>query len=107
MQQDENVPIRNEWENASQTPAIFEKTVMVITKTFVCWVTGDIAERGHVVYISGECKMRAGERETKHVPSALLQKIRLKINIAAYWQEAGVLVALRLINPKPKVPHLK
>ena len=29
----ENVPIRNEWENASQTPAIFKKTVIVIAKT--------------------------------------------------------------------------
>ena len=44
--------------------------------------------------------MRAPERETKQVPSDLLQKFRLKINIAAYGRVAGVLVALRLLQPK-------
>ena len=97
----ENVPIRNEWENASQTPAIFEKTVIVIAKIFTCWVTGDIAECTHVVYISVECIMRAQERQTKQVPSALLQKFGLKINIAACGGDVGVLVALGLLNPKP------
>ena len=37
--------------------------------------------------------MRAAERETKQVLSALLQKLRLKINTAAYWGASGVLVA--------------
>ena len=44
--------------------------------------------------------MRAQEQETEQVASALLQKIRLKIYIAAYGGAAGVLVALRLLNPK-------
>ena len=38
--------------------------------------------------------MRAAERETEQVPSALFQKFRLKINIAAYGGVAGVSVAL-------------
>ena len=41
--------------------------------------------------------MRAPERETKHVPSALLQKFWLKINIAAYVEVAGRLIALGLV----------
>ena len=52
--------------------------------------------------------MRAAERETKQVPSAVLQKLRLKINIAAYCGVGGVLVALGLLeSKKPKVLHLK
>ena len=45
--------------------------------------------------------MRAPERETQQVPSAPLQKFRVKINIVAYWGVAGVLVALVL--PQLKV----
>ena len=44
--------------------------------------------------------MGAQEQETKQVPSALLQKFRLKINIVAYGGAAGMLVALGLLNPK-------
>ena len=44
--------------------------------------------------------MRAEKQETNQVPSALLQKFRLKINIAAYGDVAGLLVALGLLNPK-------
>ena len=44
--------------------------------------------------------MRTPERETKQVPSALLQKFRLKINIVAYGGVVGVLVALGLPHPK-------
>ena len=43
-----------------------------------------------------------GEQETKQVPSALLQKFRLKINIPVYVGIAGVLVALGLLQPKAK-----
>ena len=73
---------------------------MVIAKIFICWVTGDIAELADVIFISVKWKMRAQEQETEQVASALLQKIRLKIYIAAYGGAAGVLVALRLLNPK-------
>ena len=73
--------------------------MMVITKILVCRVTGGVAECGHVVYISRECKMRAPERETKQVPSALLQKFRLKINIAAYGRAASLLVTPGLPHP--------
>ena len=38
--------------------------------------------------------MRAPEQETKQVPSALIQKFRVKINIAAYGGVAGVLASL-------------
>ena len=55
----EYVPIRNEWENTSQTDAILEKTMIVITKILVCGVTGGVAECGHVIYISRQCEMRA------------------------------------------------
>ena len=41
--------------------------------------------------------MTAAEWETKQVLSALS---KLKINIAAYGGAAGVLVALRLLQPK-------
>ena len=58
-------------------------------KIFIYWVTGDIAELCDVFFVSVEWKMRAAERETKQVPSALLQKFRLKINIAAYRGIAG------------------
>ena len=34
--------------------------------------------------MSVECKIRVAEQETKQVLSALFQKFRLKINIAAY-----------------------
>ena len=44
--------------------------------------------------------MTAAERETKQVLSALLQKRRLKLNIAPYGGAAGVLVALGPIQPK-------
>ena len=50
--------------------------------------------------------MRAAERETKQVPSAL-QKFSLKINIAAYAGVAGVLLAPGLQQPKLQVLHLK
>ena len=96
----ENIPIRNEWENASQTAVISEKMAMIINKICMCWVTGDIEESGHVIFISLEWEMRAEKRETNQVPSVLLQKFRLKINIAAYGGAAWVLVALGLLNPK-------
>ena len=51
-----------------------------------------MAELSHVVFISGEWEMRVGMRETYQVPSALLQKFRLQINIAAYGEAAVVLV---------------
>ena len=51
--------------------------------------------------------MWAAERETQQVLSALLQKIRLKINIAANGEVAGVLVALGLQQPKLQVLHMK
>ena len=59
--------------NASQTPAIFERNVMVIGKIFIYWVTGYIAEE---------------------------KKVGLKMNIEAYGGVAGVLVALGLLQPK-------
>ena len=72
---------KNEWENASKTSLIVEKTVMVIAQIFVCWVRGDMAECTHVIFISLEWEMRAEKRETIQVQSALLQKCSLKINI--------------------------
>ena len=45
--------------------------------------------------------MRAPEllkKKKKQVPSAFLQKFRLKINIAAHGEAAGVLVALGLLQ---------
>ena len=39
-------------------------------------------------------------RETNQVPSALLHKFRLKMNIAAYGMAAWVLVAPGLPHPK-------
>ena len=44
--------------------------------------------------------MTVAERETKQVLSALLQKPRLKINIAVYRRAVGVLVTLGLLQPK-------
>ena len=44
--------------------------------------------------------MKADKRETNQVPSALLQKFSLKINIEDYEGAAQVLVALGLPNPK-------
>ena len=44
--------------------------------------------------------MKAAERKTKQVLSALLQKLRLKINIAPYGEIAWVLVAPGLPQPK-------
>ena len=100
-------PHKNEWENASQTPAIFKNNLMVITKS-IYWVIGDIAEICNVFFIYVEWKLRAPERETTQVPPALLQKFRLKINIAAYGGVAGVLVTLGLqqtkcVNPTPEI----
>ena len=56
-------------------------------------------------FISVEWRMRALEWGTEKLPSALLQKCRLKINIAAYGGAAGVLVDLGL--QQPEVLHLK
>ena len=44
--------------------------------------------------------MKAEKLETNQVPSALLQKCSLKINIAAYGGAAGLLVTLGFLNPK-------
>ena len=46
------------------------------------------------IYISLEWEMRAEKREINQIPSALLQKFSLKINIVAYGGAARVLVAL-------------
>ena len=43
--------------------------------------------------------MRAEKRETNQVPSALLQKFCLKINIAAYGGASGVLVQFLKLLP--------
>ena len=59
-----------------------------------------MAELGHVVFISLEWEMRAEMWEINQVPSAVLQKFSLKINIAAYEAAAGLLVTLGLLNPK-------
>lgn len=50
--------------------------------------------------MSVEQQMRTPEQETKRIPSALLQKCWLKINIATYGGVAGVFVALGLLQPK-------
>ena len=57
-------------------------------------------ERAYVFFISVEWEMRAQEWETNQVPSAVLQKFGLKINIAAYGAIFRLLVALGLLNPK-------
>ena len=94
-------PHKNEWENASQTPAIFEKHCSGYRQNIIMyWVIGDIAKRGHAIYISVQWKMRAPEQEKKQVPTSLLQKRRFKINIAVYGGVAGVLVAVGLLQPK-------
>ena len=80
---------------------------MFRAKISIWWVSRDLAELGHLVFISGKWEMRAQTREREQVPSALHQKFRLKINIAAYGRAVGLLVALGLLNPKPLIPHLK
>ena len=47
--------------------------------------------------------MRAPERETKRALSALLQKFRLKIKIAAYGGVAGVRVILGRSSPTSEI----
>ena len=100
-------PHKNEWENSSQTPAILEKTLTFRAKIPIWWASRDLAELGHLVFISGKWEMRAQTREREQVLSALHPKFQLKINIAAYGRDDSLLVALGLLNPKPLIPHLK
>ena len=76
---------------------------MVIGKILIYWVTGDIAELCDVFYTSVEWKLRASEREKKQVRSGLLQKLRLKINIAAYGRVVGVLFTSKSVSPTSEI----
>ena len=65
--------------NASQTPAILERNVMLIGKIFMYWVKGDIAECFFLIYV--EWKMRMPEREAKQLLSALSRNFGSKLTL--------------------------
>ena len=90
---DQNVPIR-------MNPCDFRKK-----RNGNRWNLYMLSERRHgwtrsCLFNSVKWEMRAQERETNQVPSALGQKFSLKINIVAYGDIFQLLVALGLLNPK-------